>query len=540
MEPQLAQLDVLVVDCQATAAAPAGHLLELGWTRVGPSVADPRAHLLALPPGARIPPAVARITGITEPMVRAGADADVVWRALADEAARLTRQPAPTVVHYARFELPFLRALAGGPPPFDVVCTHEIACRLLPDLPCRGLRALAGYFGRAVGELRRSADHVEATAFVWQELVRRLEADGVSTWTALREWLAEPRVVAKRRRRVWPMPRDVRLALPDAPGVYRFLRTGGDVLYVGKAVSLRRRVNSYFRHQTGVPERTLEMLSQARDVSYEVAPTALEAALLEADEIKRHRTPYNAALAADDRELWFASPDLRHRGPRPSPRCPFGPFTSTELLDQLAALAGADHATLAGGRWDAPSFAAGYARFHATHQELLDGSLAPPRALHRLGTRLWREGRRQRDVEDQNAIFRIPDWSPEAVQSWLEWLALRGAHARRRAVWLTLLLESSLVWRESAEAPTRLLVVESGEIVQADTVGDATLPPVPPGSGQPLATRLDALTIERLDRLRVLTSELKRLVAAGAPVVLRVGAGPSLTVPRLARALWWI
>ena len=122
--------------------------------------------------------------------------------------------------------------------PLDVVCTRDIARRLLPNLPRCSLRALAGYFGRAVGALRRSADHVEATAFVWQELVRLLETKGVSTWGALHGWLAAPVKPIRRRRRVWPMPRDVRLSLPDAPGIYRMLRTDGSVLYVGKAASL--------------------------------------------------------------------------------------------------------------------------------------------------------------------------------------------------------------------------------------------------------------------------------------------------------------
>ena len=83
-------------------------------------------------------------------------------------------------------------------------------------------------------------------------------------------------------------PRDVRLALPDGPGVYRMLRISGDVLYVGKATSLHHRVNSYFRKQKGIHERTLEMLSQARDLSFVVTESPLEAALLEPDEIKRH------------------------------------------------------------------------------------------------------------------------------------------------------------------------------------------------------------------------------------------------------------
>src|SRR5207237_2824474 len=127
------------------------------------------------------------------------------------------------------FVTPFLRALSGGAPPkLDVVCSHEIARRLLPTLPRRGLRALAGYFGRAVGELRRSADHVDATAFVWRELLPLLEAEGVTTWRGLRGWLVEPCDGRRNKRRVWPMPRELRLALPDAPGVYRMLRTSGD------------------------------------------------------------------------------------------------------------------------------------------------------------------------------------------------------------------------------------------------------------------------------------------------------------------------
>jgi len=287
----LSQLQVLVVDCQATAAAPRGHLLEIGWARVSHTVAHSHACLIALPDGEQIPPAVARITGISEHMLRGAVDGHLAWRELCDRAASLSHQPAPTVIHFARFEQPFLRTLAGGVFPLDVVCTRDIARRLLPNLPRCSLRALAGYFGRAVGALRRSADHVDATAFVWQELVRLLEMQGVSTWGGLHDWLAAPVNPTRRRRRVWPMPRDVRLSLPRAPGIYRMLRTDGSVLYIGKAASLHHRVNSYFRKQNGVPERSLEMLSQARAISFDVSPSPLEAALLEPDEIKRHRPP---------------------------------------------------------------------------------------------------------------------------------------------------------------------------------------------------------------------------------------------------------
>jgi DNA polymerase-3 subunit epsilon len=543
--PPLSELEVLVVDCQATAAAPRGHLLEVGWARLRTTIVQAQARLIALPAGERIPPAVARITGLSEGMMRDGVDARLAWRELSAQAASLAQQPAPTVVHFARFEQPFLYALAGGVPPLDLVCNHHIARRLFPDLPRCTLRALTGYFGRAVSALRRSAHHVEATAFVWRELVRLLDKEGVSTWRSLREWLAAPAHSTTRPRRAWPMPRDVRLSLPDAPGVYRMLRTSGDVLYIGKASSLHRRVNSYFRKQCGVPERLLEMLSQARAISFEVTPSALEAALLEPDEIKRHRPPYNVALAANDRTVSFTSADLGTRSPHSSPRCPLGPFPSAEALDQFDALARSDGAALERGRWgpDAATFNAGYARLCAAHHELSRDDLGAHARLLRLGTRLWEEGRRDHDPDDDGATGTgrgVAQWTPELVQVSLERIALRGALARRRAIWLTRLIDATVVWSEPGSTGARLMIIENGEIVLRSAFDPAVTPPIPPGHRRAVAARHEAVTVACFDRLRVLTSELKRLVAAGAPVALRLGVAPAMTDARLASALSWV
>jgi len=539
----LSELEVLVVDCQATAAAPHGHLLEMGWARTGTGTTCADTRLIALPDGEHIPAAVMRLTGISERMSQDGVDAHVAWRELSNEAATLARQPAPTVIHFARFERPFLSALADGAPLLDIVCTHDIARRLLPDLPRCGVRALAGYFGRGVGALRRSADHVEATAFVWGALVPLLRDEGISTWSALQEWLANSRAMS-RRRRVWPMPRNMRLSLPDAPGVYRMLRTSGDVLYVGKAASLRHRVNSYFRKQTGVPERTLEMLSQARGISFDVTPSALEAALIEPDEIKQHRPPYNVALTVENRALWFAPPNLTARSAHPSSQCPLGPFPSAGMLDEFGALAAGENRAPGSSRWrpDAVTFEAGYARLCTVHPELSRQDRGAHDRLLRLGTRLWREGRRDRDVDDDpNEAGRgLTVWTPELEQVSLEWLALRAALARRRAIWLTRLSDSSVVWRESGDGGARLIVIEEGEMALSAAVDTSAPPPIPPGYYRPVAARREAFTLASFDRLRVLTTELKRLIAAGAPVALRLGVGPALDESRLASALWWV
>ena len=541
----LTELEVLIVDCQATAAATRGHLLELGWATAGLALTDERAQFIKLPEGARVPWAVTRLTGISDSMQCEAVEPSEAWHALVEQASRLAQQPAPAVAHFARFERPFLRALAGDqPPPLDLVCTHEIAQRLFPDLPRRGLRALTGYFGRDLGPLRRSADHVAATAFVWRELVRLLDAQGVTTWDALRDWLATPAPAirpGRQRRRVWPMPREQRLAAPDAPGIYRMQRVDGSVLYIGKASSLHSRVNSYFRKQRGVPDRLLEMLSQARTLSCEVTASALEAAVLEADAIKRFCPPYNVALVDEPRHIWFTTRDLGERSGQSSSAHPIGPFTSAMTIDRFAALVDASPHALGLGR-EAPDprlFAEGYARLLAAHPELSREDLSPRVRALRLGTRLWREGRRDREKDDEE--FRLgDDVTPEDIQFELERVALRAGLARRRAKWVTRLVEAAIVWQEPGADRARLIVIEQGEIVARGWVSPGSTPPIPRAWARRRDARHEGFTVARFDRLRVIITELKRLLAEGAPVSLRFGDSPILIDSRLAAALSWV
>ena len=86
-------------------------------------------------------------------------------------------------------------------------------------------------------------------------------------------------------------------------------------------------------------------------------------------------------------------------------------------------------------------------------------------------------------------------WTPELVHVSLEWLALRAALARRRAMWLTRLVDASMVWRESGSARARLMVIEGGEIVlSADAAPDGP-PPIPPGHHRPVKARRELFTM---------------------------------------------
>jgi DNA polymerase-3 subunit epsilon len=558
----LRDLPVLLLDAQATAADPArGALLEIGWARWSAgetrelTAAEVAAHVVAPPPGESMPPAVARITGLGHADWVRGIAPAFAWQSLLRAAGRVAPPPVPAVVHFARFEEPFLRALHGrhgaGPFPLDLVCTHAIACRLLPELPRRTLRALAGYFGAAVPPLRRSADHVAATAFVWRHLVALLaEREGVASLDELHAWLARP---ARRSPRRFPLPRERRRELPDRPGVYRLLRAGGAVLYVGKATSLRQRVSGHFHARGG--ERALEMLTQARDVACTETETALEAALLEADEIKRLAPPFNVALAADGRAVWFATVELGRLREGPDPEHVVGPLVSPAPIEALSALRAAlalseppplavrARAVGVEPAW-APGptcFAAGLARFVHEH-----GPADTTRALLRLGARLWA---RRRAVtapgpdgaeEPKAETPRRPAWDAERVREALEETVVRAAHAVRRGRWLLRLSECSLAWAEPGAETRRLLVFQGGAVAaRADLPPDTPLP-VPPGHARTPAERRAAFDVATFDRLRVLTTELRGLAAGPGSVELQLGPHARLSRRRLQAVLRWV
>ena len=85
--------------------------------------------------------------------------------------------------------------------------------------------------------------------------------------------------------------------LPLQPGVYRFLNAQGAFLYIGKAKVLRHRVASYFNHaQQEMPARLQAMLSHARQLEITVTASEIDALLLEAAMIRRHKPPYNVLL----------------------------------------------------------------------------------------------------------------------------------------------------------------------------------------------------------------------------------------------------
>ncbi len=128
--------------------------------------------------------------------------------------------------------------------------------------------------------------------------------------------------------------RDTVKTLKPVPGVYRMLDARGDVLYVGKARSLKARVANYTQIQ-GLTGRLQRMVSQARSMEIITTNSEAEALLLEAQLVKRYRPPFNVLLR-DDKSFPFillrSEHDfpriMKHRGARRAKGNYYGPFAS--------------------------------------------------------------------------------------------------------------------------------------------------------------------------------------------------------------------
>ena len=104
-------------------------------------------------------------------------------------------------------------------------------------------------------------------------------------------------------------------ALPDRPGVYIFRNERGEILYVGKAASLRARVRSYFGSPRALEGKTRNLVRRIADFEYITTSTEQEALHLEATLVKRHQPFYNVRLK-DDKHYPYLKIDVHEPWPR--------------------------------------------------------------------------------------------------------------------------------------------------------------------------------------------------------------------------------
>jgi len=126
-------------------------------------------------------------------------------------------------------------------------------------------------------------------------------------------------------------------ALPETPGVYLMKDAQGEVIYIGKAASIRKRVSSYFVHEDHSPKISV-LLQRVHDIDYIETPTEVEALLLEAQLINKHQPRYNTRLK-DDKSYPLVKitrepfPKLVLTRQKTDPKARYyGPYTDAKML----------------------------------------------------------------------------------------------------------------------------------------------------------------------------------------------------------------
>jgi len=303
-EMSLRETTFVVVDLETTGGRMTGGdgtaadaITEIGAVKVRGGVVLGEFGTL-IDPQRSIPPQIVQLTGITTAMV---CDAPTIGAVLPTffEFAR----DAVLVAHNARFDIGFLRAAAdrcgiGWRRP-QVLCTVQLARRVLSreEAPSVRLAALARLFAVASEPTHRALDDARATVDVLHALIERVGNQGVHTYADLRSYLPDV-TPAQRRKRV------LAEGLPHRPGVYLFRGPTGEVLYVGTAIDLRRRVSQYFNgsDQRG---RIKEMVALAGTVEHVECAHALEAGVRELRMLSAHAPPYNRRSRFPHRWWWI-------------------------------------------------------------------------------------------------------------------------------------------------------------------------------------------------------------------------------------------
>jgi DNA polymerase-3 subunit epsilon len=234
-------------------------------------------------PGTPITYYVSKLTGITDDMVR---DAPA-FHEVAKHIIELT-QDCIFVAHNVRFDYNMIRDAyrdLGYVYQRKTLCTVRLSREAFPGFPSYSLGNLCKSLNIVIENRHRALGDAEATAILFGKIME-----------ARPELFKEQLVLEEVRKTSWPpeLPEDALNSIPErCTGIYYFHNAQGDLLYIGKSTDIRKRIIQHFAI-TGKGNRRANQLKQKiASISIEPTGSELVALLLESDEIKKHRPPYN-------------------------------------------------------------------------------------------------------------------------------------------------------------------------------------------------------------------------------------------------------
>lgn len=328
----LSEVVFCVVDLETTGGSPTDSAItEVGALKVqGGEVVGTFQTLVD--PGQPVPAFIRLLTGIDDDLL---AEAPRIGSVLPSflEFSKDT----VVVAHNARFDISFINhALVSRGYvrlPNKVVDTAGLARKVLAgEVRNHKLATLASHFRCAHQPCHRAFADVLATTDVLHHLIERVAGYGVMT-------LEDLMALSASRLDGTFSKISLTKGLPAGAGVYRFLGSAGQTLYVGKATNVRARVRSYFY---GDPRHKIKnLLRETQAITVEVHGSPIEAEIAEARAIQREQPPYNRVgkrpaswylKATDDPKTSKIAPA---RAPKDDGALYLGPFGSVKMVRAL-------------------------------------------------------------------------------------------------------------------------------------------------------------------------------------------------------------
>lgn len=234
-------------------------------------------------PGRSIPYFITGLTGINKDMVKDAPAFDEVAQEIFDQL-----KDKVFVAHNAHFDYSFLRKEfeeVGLQWNTKKLCTVRLSRKIIPGLGSYGLGRLAESLGITIKNRHRAGGDAEATALIFDQLLKR-DVQGVVAKALKRnsgETILPPN-----------LPKEEYDALPAKPGVYYFMDSRGNVIYVGKAVNIKKRIAGHFAGEAREWNRS-NIRNEIHHVTWELTGNELIALILESQEIRRLWPKYNLA-----------------------------------------------------------------------------------------------------------------------------------------------------------------------------------------------------------------------------------------------------
>lgn len=332
----------VVVDVETTGTSPDnGRIIEIACIIIKDgTIVDEFTSLVN--PHQHIPYFISQMTGITNEMVFNAPD---FYEIVGKLKKIFTEKNVVFVAHNVNFDYNFVKKSfesVGEPfPEIPKLCTLKLARRLINGTNKKNVGSLSEYLGITIKNRHRAFGDARATAQILIELLEIAESEhNVTTIDELLQFQNKSLYSFNIAQKLLNTQLLTTEQIPDEPGIYYFLDKNNKILYIGKAKSLKKRLQSYFTVTTS--RKILRLLRSTKKIKWKTTKTELRALIEESKEIKSHKPEFNI-LSKRYRHYPFIQIPYEKKYPvfqityNPNPEvgeC-FGPFKSFETAELI-------------------------------------------------------------------------------------------------------------------------------------------------------------------------------------------------------------